>query len=78
MTIQEFKNKNIALLSASENPAVRATPSLDISIIIEDILSFSKTRQLLNKDYEIPAEKLLKLQEAVEKRLTGLPVAYIT
>ena len=41
-------------------------------------LNFSKTELLLKRDYEIPHEKEAWLNDAVTRRATGLPIAYIT
>ena len=73
MTIQQFKNSALSRLS-------NASPSanLDVQVMMEFALNCSKTQLLLHKDDEIPPEKLAWLEEAVTKRATGLPVAYIT
>lgn len=73
MTIQQFKQNAISRLSGSSPSA-----QLDVQVLMEFALNCSKTQLLLRKDDEIPAEKLKWLEEAIEKRATGLPVAYIT
>ena len=73
MTIQQFKQNAISRLSGSSPSA-----NLDIQVLMEFALNCSKTQLLLRKDDKIPAEKLKWLEAAIEKRTTGLPVAYIT
>lgn len=73
MTIQQFKKDSISMLSGKSPSA-----NLDVQVLMEFALNYSKTQLLLRKDDEIPPEKLAWLEEAVTKRATGLPVAYIT
>ncbi|MBQ5998431.1 MAG: peptide chain release factor N(5)-glutamine methyltransferase [Treponema sp.] len=72
MTIQEFKTSAIKELSNSPSPA------LDISVMLEHCLKINKTQVLLNASHPITEEQLFWLNEAISKRKTGLPVAYIT
>ena len=73
MTIQEFKKLSIAELKSSS-----PSPALDTDVLIEHALNFSKTELLLKNNNQIEEEKLKWLYDALEKRKTGLPVAYIT
>lgn len=73
MTIQQFKKDSISMLSGKSPSA-----NLDVQVLMEFALNYSKTQLLLRKDDEIPPEKLKWLEAAIEKRATGLPVAYIT
>ena len=73
MTIQQFKQNAISRLSGKSLSA-----NLDVQVLMEFALNYSKTQLLLRKDDEIPTEKLKWLEAAIEKRATGLPVAYIT
>ena len=73
MTIQQFKKDSISKLSGKSPSA-----NLDVQVLMEFALNCSKTQLLLRKDDEIPPEKLAWLNAAIEKRATGLPVAYIT
>lgn len=73
MTIQQFKKDSISMLSGKSPSA-----NLDVQVLMEFALNYTKTQLLLRKDDEIPPEKLAWLEEAVTKRATGLPVAYIT
>ena len=73
MTIQEQKSKIITKLSNSS-----PSPKLDAEVLLMHCLNFSKTELLLKRDYEIPHEKEAWLNDAVTRRATGLPIAYIT
>jgi len=72
MTIQDFKSKVIPSLHTSPSPA------LDIQVLLEYSLGYDKTKLLLKRDEKIPEDKLNWLTDAIEKRKTGLPIAYIT
>lgn len=71
MTLFEFKKNTKATLNS-------VSPQLDVEVLLEHFTGFNKTKQLLNREWNIPEDILFKLNEAVEKRNTGLPVAYIT
>lgn len=73
MTINQFKTEALANLNALSPSA-----NLDIQVFLEHSLGFNKTEILLKRDFEIPEINLQWLKDAVEKRKTGLPVAYIT
>ncbi len=53
------------------------SPQLDAEVLLSYALGFTKTELLMKRDFEIPAEKEEWLMAAIEKRKTGLPVAYI-
>lgn len=72
MTIQEFKTSAVKELSRSPSPV------LDVSVMIEHCLKMNRTQVLLNASMSLSEEQLTWLTEAVSKRKTGLPVAYIT
>lgn len=73
MTIGQFKTDAIKKLRANS-----PSPELDIQVLMEFALNFDKTRLLLNRDKELSPQTETWLVDAVEKRLTGLPIAYIT
>lgn len=73
MTIFEAKRNAIAAL---EN--ISPSAALDISIFLCHILHCDKTFLLLHNKDELTVEQEALLWEAVQKRTTGLPVAYIT
>ena len=72
MTIQEFKIQANNLLTNSPSAA------LDIEILLSHFLGLSKTQILMKAKEEIPGEQLTLLHDAIARRQTGLPVAYIT
>ena len=72
MTIQEFKNYSKKQLVFSPSAA------LDTEVLLSHFLGLSKTQLLLNAKSQIPDGKLSLLQASIEKRRSGLPVAYIT
>lgn len=73
VTLQNFKKSAL-----NELKNLSPSPQLDIQVLIEHYLNINKTQQLLNPNQIIPEEKLQQLNQAVTKRKTGLPVAYIT
>lgn len=73
VTIKEFKDSAIKALEAAS-----PSPQLDVQVLLEAALNFNKTQQLLYINNQIPEEKLEWLNTAIEKRKTGLPIAYIT
>ena len=72
MTIRQFKKQCTSSLKNSPSP------SLDIDVLLMHALEMKRTVLLLNRDFEIPSEKLQWLLDAVSKRQQGLPIAYIT
>jgi len=72
MTIREFKKTASVSLSNSK------TPALDAEILLSFFLELNKTQLLLNQNQEISDEKFALLNDAVKRRQSGLPVAYIT
>lgn len=72
MTVQEFKTKYRVELKKSQSC------DLDISVLLQFYLNCDKTFLLMNRNFEIPSDKLELLISAVQKRKSGLPVAYIT
>ena len=72
MTIIDFKRQTKKLLTNSPSAA------LDIEIFLSHFLGLSKTQILMKAKEEIPAEKLSLLEDALTRRKSGLPVAYIT
>ncbi|MCI5831148.1 MAG: peptide chain release factor N(5)-glutamine methyltransferase [Treponema sp.] len=72
MTLWQFKQTAIKKLSGSPSPA------LDADVLLQHVLQKDKTFILFNRDLELNAEQETWLWNAIEKRCTGLPVAYIT
>lgn len=73
MTIQQFKTTAIKSLSETSQSA-----SLDVNVLLEHFLQKDKTYILSHADEELTNEQFSALTDAVAKRKTGLPVAYIT
>lgn len=72
MTIQEFKSYAKNQLQNSPSP------DLDIQVLLEHFLKLNKTQILLKKETLISQEQQELLENAIAKRKSGLPVAYIT
>ncbi|MDD5929289.1 MAG: peptide chain release factor N(5)-glutamine methyltransferase [Spirochaetales bacterium] len=77
MTIKEFKFSAIRELKG-EGRICSLSPELDVEVFLSYFLNLNKTQLLLSQNQEIPQEKISLLNEALEKRKKGLPVAYIT
>lgn len=73
MTLQELKSRIIKELTPTS-----PSPKLDAEVLLSYCLGFSKTDLLLKRDYEIPFDKEDWLNDAVNRRAAGLPIAYIT
>ena len=73
MTLQNIKSQIIKELSQTSPSA-----KLDAEVLLSYSLGFSKTDLLLKRDYEVPDDKEDWLNDAVARRATGLPIAYIT
>ena len=72
MTIQQAKIYGKSQLISSP------TPELDVAVLLQHITGFDKTHLLLNRDFCLKTEQEAFFLSSVEKRKTGLPVAYIT
>ena len=72
MTIQEYKSYAKNQLHNSPSP------DLDIQVLLEHFLKLNKTQILLKKETLISQEQQELLENAIAKRKSGLPVAYIT
>ncbi|MCQ2596446.1 MAG: peptide chain release factor N(5)-glutamine methyltransferase [Treponema sp.] len=73
MTLGEAKQKGISILESSSPSA-----SLDVNCFLCHILQCDKTYLLLHHRDEMDASKEADFFNCLEKRKTGLPVAYIT
>lgn len=65
-------SKNGSLVNQAENA------SLDVDVILSFFLNKNRTWILFHRDFEIDEKTASQIENAVEKRKTGLPVAYIT
>ena len=73
MTIQQFRSNGISQLQETS-----PSPQLDIDVLLEYCLKLSKTQLLLKRQELLSPQQQEWLEEAVQKRKTGLPIAYIT
>ncbi|MBO4318845.1 MAG: peptide chain release factor N(5)-glutamine methyltransferase [Treponema sp.] len=73
MNIQEARSYGKTKLEDSSPSA-----QLDADCILQEILKCDKTTLLFHREIELSNEQEKFFQQALEKRLTGLPVAYIT
>lgn len=53
------------------------TPRLDAELIIGHVLSWSRTRVLVERDHTPEPEQLAAIEELIARRATGEPVAYL-
>lgn len=72
MTIREYKNQIIKNISSSPSP------QLDAEVLLCHFLNYNKTQLLMHQNEELPDGIKPKLDDAVARRATGLPIAYIT
>lgn len=73
MTVSQFKTQALKKLTVCS-----PSPQLDIEVLLEYCLKFSKTQLLLNHQKELSSEEENWLSDAILKREKGLPIAYIT
>ncbi|MCR5189292.1 MAG: peptide chain release factor N(5)-glutamine methyltransferase [Treponema sp.] len=73
MTLAEFKKYGIEKLK-KKSPS----PQLDLEVLLQYSLNCDRTYLLLHAKDPLPQDKENWLQEALQKRITGLPIAYIT
>lgn len=77
-SIFNVKKEIISLLKNSKNPFVAQSPVLDANILLCHFLNLSKTTLICNDSRILTVTELDTIQKGIEKRLSGLPVAYIT
>ena len=77
-SIFNVKKEIISLLKNSKNPFVAQSPVLDANILLCHFLNLSKTALICNDSRILKEAELDLIQKGIEKRLSGLPVAYIT
>ncbi|MCR4713746.1 MAG: hypothetical protein K5751_05130 [Treponemataceae bacterium] len=65
-------------LANAENQFVRQSPQLDADLLLCHVLGVSRTWLFLHDDVVLTKAQEEAVADAVEKRLSGLPVAYIT
>ncbi len=72
MTIREYKKHIIDSLKTS------ASPQLDAEVLLCHFLNLNKTQLLMKQNEELADDIKPKLTDAVARRASGLPIAYIT
>ncbi|MCQ2591450.1 MAG: peptide chain release factor N(5)-glutamine methyltransferase [Treponema sp.] len=72
-TIQQFKKEAVSQL-IDFSPS----PQLDVEVLMQFALNLTKTQLLLKSHNPISEDQLQWLNSSIEKRKSGLPVAYIT
>jgi len=78
MTIREARKEAVRLLSsAALSKQVSPTPALDADCILCNILHTSRSFLLAHDEQNLSPSQYKAFCKAVEKRQTGLPVAYI-
>lgn len=78
MTIREYKAAAIKRLAAADNSFVRQTPRLDVELMMSHVLEQSRTWLFLHDDVLLEPEVQSRLDDDMDRRLSGVPVAYIT
>lgn len=81
MTIQEIRIKSTDELKESklkDFPDQLRTVSLDVDLILSHVLQKDRTWILFHRNDEISSSEIEKIISCIEKRKTGLPIAYIT
>ena len=73
MILKDFK-----VFAINKISSISKSPTLDVEVFFTHFLGLNKTQQLLNRDKILNKEELEVLNDAIQKRCTGLPVAYIT
>lgn len=73
MTIKDAK-----ILGQKELEGFSPSPALDVSCLLRHILNFTNTELLLHHVDSLSENQEKEFLEALSKRKTGLPVAYIT
>lgn len=72
MTLKELKNEMMKYASKLD------TPSLEVRLIIEKVLSFSAIEQIMKAESEVGEKDAAEAISLIEKRASGYPMAYIT
>ena len=71
MTLNELYISSVNKLHGIENCAT------DVRTIIKNVMSFSETDFLINKNLRLNEENIALIEGMVDKRLSGVPVQYI-
>lgn len=78
MTVAQARRTAIERLSASPIESVRASPSLDASVILSAALGVDRSALLAHPERALDPDAERSFLDAIARRETGTPVAYIT
>lgn len=71
MRLQELKISLLKKASTLDNP------SLEVRLIIENVLNLPIEKQILNTNLFVEDEQILECEQILDKRISGYPMAYI-
>ncbi|MBO4533449.1 MAG: peptide chain release factor N(5)-glutamine methyltransferase [Treponema sp.] len=76
--MEKYTLRTFRAFATKELESVSPTPDLDVQVLLQHAMHYDKTQLLLFADNHIPDDKLEWLYNAIAKRHSGFPVAYIT
>ena len=76
--MEKYTLRTFRAFATKELETVSPTPDLDVQVLLQHAMHYDKTQLLLFADNHIPDDKLEWLYNALAKRHSGYPVAYIT
>ncbi len=76
--MENYTLRTFRTFATKQLEGISTTPDLDVQVLLQQAMHYHKTQLLLFSDNHIPDEQLEWLYNAIEKRKSGLPVAYIT
>ena len=76
--MENFTIRTFRTFATKRLQGISPTPDLDVQVLLQHAMHYDKTQLLLFLDNHIPDEQLEWLYNAIEKRNTGYPIAYIT
>ncbi len=77
MTADEAAKRATARLVSSDNPRVRDTPALDVSVLLARFLGMSRAALIAHPETLLPRDVEATFERAIDRRMTGTPVAYL-
>lgn len=78
MTLGEIRRDAVRALAGADGGRPSPTPALDADVLIADALGRERSWVLAHRTDEVGAEPAEEIARRIARRLTGLPVAYIT
>ncbi|MBR5402103.1 MAG: peptide chain release factor N(5)-glutamine methyltransferase [Treponema sp.] len=76
--MENYTLRTFRTFATKQLEGVSPTPELDVQVLLQHAMHYDKTQMLLFLDNHIPDDKLEWLYHALDRRESGLPVAYIT